>query len=229
MVYTLWVGGIDHGGGQVSEMCHHRAARGPGRPAGLPPQILEPPSDSAAAVGHAVPDAYRGAGFSWRHWLKWTMAVDVDRQLMVAQTARSGPTHDDATRRPLVDAAHQRAPIPLVLAEAECDSERHHQPMRQILQAQRVIPAKRGRAEWQMHGVRARMRQVFPVAFYRWRALLERLSSAVKRTHSARAPGRSLQTPGLQALRLGIASNISRLWWFAWIALPKMSTEPDGF
>jgi hypothetical protein len=34
----------------------------------------------------------RGEGFTWRHWLKWTIAVDVDRQLIVAQSARRGPT-----------------------------------------------------------------------------------------------------------------------------------------
>src|SRR3712207_217285 len=28
----------------------------------------------------------RGEGFTWRHWLQWTMAADVDRQLIVAQT-----------------------------------------------------------------------------------------------------------------------------------------------
>jgi Transposase domain (DUF772)/Transposase DDE domain len=88
----------------------------------------------------------RGDGFTWRHWLKWTMAVDVDRQLIVAQTAGRGPTNDCATLRPLVDAAHQRVPIALVLADAECDSERNHQHVRQILQAQSVIPAKRGGA-----------------------------------------------------------------------------------
>jgi Transposase domain (DUF772) len=48
----------------------------------------------------------RGEGFTWRHWLKWTMAVDVDRRLIVAQSARRGPYHDCATLRPLVDAAH---------------------------------------------------------------------------------------------------------------------------
>ena len=46
----------------------------------------------------------RGEGFTWRHWLKWTMAVDVDRQLIVAQTARRGPTNDCATLRPLARA-----------------------------------------------------------------------------------------------------------------------------
>jgi hypothetical protein len=46
-----------------------------------------------------------GEGFTWRHWLEWTMVVDVDRQLIVAQTARRGPTNDCAMMRPLVDAA----------------------------------------------------------------------------------------------------------------------------
>ena len=169
----------------------------------------------------------RGEGFTWRHWLKWTMAVDVDRQLIVAQTARRGPTNDCATLRPLVDAAHQRVPLALVLADAEFDSERNHQHIRQTLQAQSVIPAKRGRAEWQIHGVRAHMRQDFPVALYRQRALIESLISAVKRKLSARAPGRSLETQCLQALLLGIAYNIYRLWLFAWLGVPRMSTEPD--
>jgi hypothetical protein len=50
----------------------------------------------------------RGDGFEWRHWLKWTMAVDVDRQVIVAQTARRGPYSDSATLRPRVDRAHAR-------------------------------------------------------------------------------------------------------------------------
>jgi hypothetical protein len=104
----------------------------------------------------------RGEGFTWRHWLKWTMVVDVDRQLIVAQTARCGPYNDCATLRPLVDAAHQRVPIALVLADAACDSERTHQHIRQILQAQSVMPAKRGSAEWPIQGVRAQRRQDFP-------------------------------------------------------------------
>src|SRR5919109_3860812 len=115
----------------------------------------------------------QGEGFTWRHWLKWIMAVDVDRQLIVAQSARRGPTNDCATLRPLVDAAHQRVPLALVLADAEFDSERNHQHIRQTLQAQSVIPAKRGGAEWQIHGVRAQMRQDFPVALYGRRAPIE--------------------------------------------------------
>ena len=43
----------------------------------------------------------RAPGLTWRYWLKWTMAVDLDRRIILAQTARRGPTHDGATWRPL--------------------------------------------------------------------------------------------------------------------------------
>ena len=152
----------------------------------------------------------RGEGLTWRHWLTWAMVVGVDRQLIVSQTTRRGPTHDGATLRPLVDAAHQRVPIALVLADAEFDRERNHQHIRQILQAQSVIPAKRGGATWHIQGVRAQMRQAFPVHLYRRRALIESIFSAVKRRLSARAPGRSLATPCVQALLLGVAYDVYR-------------------
>jgi len=50
--------------------------------------------------------------------------------------------------RPSVDAAHQRVPSGLGLADAACDRERHRQHSRQLLQAHRVMPAKRGGAKW---------------------------------------------------------------------------------
>jgi hypothetical protein len=50
------------------------------------------------------------------------------------------------------------------------------------------MPAERGGAAWQMHGVRAQMRQEFPAALDRQRALSESLISAVTRTRPARAP-----------------------------------------
>jgi hypothetical protein len=44
--------------------------------------------------------------------------------------------------RPLVDTAHQRVPIGLVVADAEFDHERNHQHIRTVLRADSVIPAK---------------------------------------------------------------------------------------
>jgi hypothetical protein len=206
----------------------HRLTRQPGEQATVAVDAtgLAPGAISTFFVKRAKD---RGEGFTWRHWLKWTMAVDVERRCIVAQTARRGPTNDCATLRPLVDAAHRRVSIGLVLADAEFDSERNHQHIRQILQAHSVIPAKRGGAHWRIQGVRAQMRQEFPAHLYRRRALIESLISAVKRKLSARAPGRSLQTQCLQALLLGIAYNIYRLWLFAWLGIRRMSTEPTLF
>jgi Transposase DDE domain/Transposase domain (DUF772) len=170
----------------------------------------------------------REPGFTWRHWLKWTMVIDVDRRIILAQTARRGPTNDCAILRPLVDAAHQHGPIGLVLADAEFDSARHHQHVRHVVQAQSVIPAKRGGAKWHIRGIRAQMRQAFPVRLYRRRSLIESVISAVKRKLSARAPGRSLDTQCLQALLLGIAYNIYRLRFLALPPVLRMSTEPNS-
>jgi len=138
-------------------------------------------------------------------------------------------TNDCATLLPPVDAAHQRAPIALVLANAEFDGERNHQRIRHVLQAHSLIPAKRGGAGWQIQGVRAQMRQDFPVELYRQRALVESEISAVKRKQSARAPGRSLLTQCLQALLLGIASSTYRLQLCALTERVRMSTEPNSF
>ena len=186
----------------------------------LMPQ-LRPPATVAVDATGLTPGAVstffvkqvkdREPGLTWRHWLKWTMAVDVECRVILAQTARRGPTNACATLRPLVSAAHQRVPLSVVLADAEFDRERHHQHMRQTLQAQSVIPAKRGGAAWRIQGVRAQMRQECPADLYRRRALIERPISAVKRKRSARAPGRSLFTQCLQALLLGGAYNSYRL------------------
>jgi hypothetical protein len=83
--------------------------------------------------------------------------------------------------------------------------------LRQRLGAQSVIPAKRGKKNWRIHGVRAEMRQQFPRRIYRRRALIESLFSSVKRKLSARAPGRSLRTQRRQALLLGLSFNLYRL------------------
>jgi hypothetical protein len=138
-----------------------------------------------------------GSG-SWCHWQpgrRWTVAVDGDRRFVVAQTARRGPTNGCATRRPRVDAAHHRMPMAPVVADAECGSGRHHQPVRQALQAHRVIPAKRDGAAWRLQGGRAQMRQECPEHRYHRHALIESLIATVKRqlsrlVHQAAPSGR---------------------------------------
>ena len=146
----------------------------------------------------------------WRHWLKWVV-VDLDRQIVLSQLARRGPWNDGANLPAVVQAAAQDTRIGWVLADAEFDSERNHTYIRRELGAQSVIPAKRGKKTWRVHGVRAEMRRAFPQGLYRRRALVESIFSAVQRKLSARAPGRTLPMQVRQALLLGLAFNIYRL------------------
>ncbi len=147
----------------------------------------------------------------WRHWLKWLLVADLDEQVILAQSARTGPWNDCANLPALVGSASRVAQIGLVLADAEFDSERNHRYIRGQLGAQSVIPARRGKRTWRIHGVRAEMRREFPRRQYSRRALIETAISVVKRKLSARAPGRTLFTQMRQALLLGLAFNIYKL------------------
>jgi hypothetical protein len=160
----------------------------------------------------------------WRHWLKWVVVADLDQQFLLSQSARRGPWNDCGNLPAVVAAASKRTRIGLVLADAEFDSERNHTYIRRELGAQSVIPAKRGKKTWRIHGMRAQMRRAFPRRLYRRRALIESLFSSVKHKLSARAPGRSLRTQMRQALLLGLSFNLYRLrhrYLFS-----RMSTEP---
>lgn len=148
---------------------------------------------------------------TWKHWVKWLAVVDVERQIILAQWARQAPWNDCATLPVLVAQAHENTPIGCVLADAEFDSERNHTFCRQQLQAASVIPAKR-RSSCRASGVRLQMRENFPKEQYGKRSLIESVFSAVKRKLSCRAPGRSLHTQSRQALLLGLAFNLYRLW-----------------
>jgi hypothetical protein len=74
-----------------------------------------------------------------------------------------------------------------------------------------IIPAKRGKSTWQLHGIRAQMRANFPAARYRPRTLVESVFSAAKRKLCSRAPGRLPVTQHLQTLLLGLAYDIYRV------------------
>ena len=147
----------------------------------------------------------------WRHWLKWVVVADLDGKFLLSQIARRGPWNDCANLPAVIETASQQTRIGLVLADAEFDSERNHTYIRKKLGAQSVIPAKRGKKTWRVHGVRAEMRRPFPSRLYWRRALIESVFSSVKRKLSARAPGRSLRTQMRQALLLGLSFNLYRL------------------
>jgi hypothetical protein len=144
-----------------------------------------------------------------RPWLKWLIVVDVRQQIVLAQRARQGPGCDARALPRLLDVAARGAPIGVVLADAEFDSEANHQHIRQCLGAKSIIPARRRGIP--NGAIRYQMFRAFPKKPYRQRSKIESVFSAVKRKLSSRAPGRSLTTQVRQALLLGLAYNIYRL------------------
>lgn len=149
----------------------------------------------------------------YRYWLKWLLVVDTRRRLILAQKAHHGPTNDCATLPALLaKIANPKSQIGTVLADAEFDSERNHRYIREQIGAESIIPPKRSKPSWKITGVRAQMRSAFPAERYRQRVHAETVFSAIKRKLSARAPGRSLLTQRKQALLLGLAYNIYKLW-----------------
>ncbi|HVO60462.1 MAG TPA: hypothetical protein VMT53_05970 [Terriglobales bacterium] len=79
----------------------------------------------------------------WRHWVKWLAVLDLQRQLILAQSARRAPRNNCADLPGLVAQAH--TPIGCVLADAEFDSERKYTFVRQQLYGLRIISAKSGK------------------------------------------------------------------------------------
>lgn len=142
--------------------------------------------------------------------LKWLAAVEVERQIILAQSARPALWNDCATLPVLVAQAHAHTPICCMLADAEFDSERSHTFCRQQLQAKSALPAKR-RSTCTASSVRFEMRKNFPIEQYGKRSPIETVFSAVKSRHSCRALGRTIHTQSRQALLLGLAFNLSRL------------------
>ena len=162
----------------------------------------------------------------WRHWLKWVVVADLDQRFVLSQIARRGPWNDCANWPAVVEAASEQTRIGLVLADAEFDSVRNHAYLRRELGAQSVIPAKRRKKTWRLHGVRAQMQRAFPRRLYRRRALIESLCSSLKRKLSARAPGCSLRTQMRQALLLDLSFNLYPLRHR--YVFSRMSTEPNS-
>ncbi|MGZ8413733.1 MAG: transposase [Gemmatirosa sp.] len=154
--------------------------------------------------------------------LKWLVALDVDRQLILAQAAHRGPRRDANMVAPLLAAAPAvqalvaTRQLGWLVADREFDSEALHVYAARTLHARTAIPVMRVGGHW-IRGryvpatrYRARMAAALPT-MYRRRVLAETLFSAIKRTQGGTAPGRRAHTQVKQAHLVGISYDLARL------------------
>lgn len=153
--------------------------------------------------------------------------ADLDQKFLLSQIERQRPQNDSANLSAVFGVASEQTTIGLALAGAEFDSERNHTYIRQQLRAQSVIPAKCRKKTWRIHGVRAEIRRTFLRQTYQRRALIESVSSSVKRKLSTRAVGRKLRIQGCQALLLGLSFTLYHLWLCR--SFLRISTELANF
>ena len=110
---------------------------------------------------------------------------------------------------------HARKPKPATDTAGKAEQEKRRREeatfRRQRLQAQSIIPANR-RSSCRACGARLQMRDNFPTEQYGKRSLIESAFSAVKRKLSCRAPGGTPHTQSRQALLLGLALVVSRVF-----------------
>jgi hypothetical protein len=161
-------------------------------------------------------DELTGRPRSRAYWLKWLVALDVDRQLILAQTAHRGPRRDAGTAAALLAAAPavqdlvRTRRLAWVLADREFDAETLRACVAGTLRARAAIPLCRtGGPPRTPHRVRATAAGL--PAIYRRRVLAETLFSAVKRTQGGIAPGRRLDAQVKQAHLMGVSYDLARL------------------
>ena len=148
------------------------------------------------------------------YWLKWLVALDVDRQLILGQTAHRGPRRDSATlptllaHAPGVQSLDRRRPVAWVLGDKEFDAEANHVFIHERLRAQSAIPVRRGRPP--RGGYRAALAATPLPAVYRRRVLIESVFSTIKRTQGGTAPGRTEARQVKQAHLVGISYDLAR-------------------
>lgn len=155
-----------------------------------------------------------------RGWLKWSLAMWVEPQLLLAQRVRPGPSGDFGDLVPLAAAAHAVLPFEQLIADAGYDSEANHRFCREDLGADSLIPAKKRRSAKVVATTPYRQEMVRRLGepgdevsrrTYRQRWKAETVMSVAKRRWGEALSARLDVTQRAQALLRGLVYNLNRL------------------
>jgi len=167
-------------------------------------------------------------GGYWRHtFLNWSTLVWTQPQLILAQSCRVGPGSGSRFLRPLVAQARPLLRIDRLLADADYDSEAHHQWLRETCQIESIIPATCGRPRHRgltRQPYRYRMQRWFPRRAYGQRWQVETVYSVVKRRWGEALTARRYWQQIKQVCLRGVTHNLDRLtqqWLRAYRCWPQ--------
>lgn len=149
----------------------------------------------------------------WRHrYLQWSTVVWTKPLVICAQAAHGGPGSGHRFLRPLVEQTRSLLPIHRLLADADYDSEAHHQWLRDGCGIESIIPATRSRPSVHLtrQPCRRRMQRYFPRRLYGQRWMVETVYSVVKRKFGEALTARRYWQQVKQAFLRGITYNLYR-------------------
>ncbi|MDD5420213.1 MAG: IS5 family transposase [Methanomicrobiaceae archaeon] len=121
-------------------------------------------------------------GKTRKRFLKVALAVDTDKQLILAATVTQHPTHDAALAGDLLKQSHRTRKAACSVMDKGSDAESIHRLIWEDLRADSLIPIRTGKREEIRGTYRRELARSFDTKKYHRRNIAETAFSALKRT-----------------------------------------------
>jgi len=156
-------------------------------------------------------------GKTRKHFLKTTIVVDVDQQVITGVRISKSRIHDSKHAFPLLKECHKRHKSDCYLMDRGYDSEKMHRFIRENLKAISIIPTRSWKGTEHIWGkFRREMTENFDAARYRKRFLVETKFSVLKRRFGADLKSRIYQIQKKEISCKIILANLDRFIKFFW-------------
>ncbi|OPY31662.1 MAG: Transposase DDE domain protein [Methanoregula sp. PtaU1.Bin006] len=153
-----------------------------------------------------------------KHFLKTSIAVDTDQQLITGFMISKNRIHESQHALVLLKKCHKSLRSDCYVMDRGYDSEKMHRLIRDTLKADSVIPTRSWSNTANIRGkYRKEMTDNFDVVRYRKRVLVETKFSVLKRRFGADLKSRSFQIQKKEIACKIILANLDRIILFVWI------------
>jgi len=153
-----------------------------------------------------------------KHFLKTTISIDVDQQVITGLRISKSRVHDSRHAFSLLKECHRLLKSECYLMDRGYDSEKMHRFIRETLKANSIIPARSHQYSKNVWGkYRKKMTDNFDVERYRKRFLVETKFSILKRRFGADLKSRIFQIQKKEISCKIILANLDRFIQFVWI------------